>query len=38
MTVCEFVGHALVRVSGACTMRDNGVFSHDCARCGRTLD
>ena len=38
MTVCEFVGHAPVRVSRACTMRDNGVFSHDCARCGRTLD
>ena len=39
MSVCEFAGtHVPVRVSRGCTLRDNGMFSHDCARCGRFLD
>ena len=37
MTTCELDGHIPVRVSRGC-LRDNGVYSHDCARCGCHLD
>ena len=38
MTVCQVAGHLPVRVSRGCCLRDNGIHSHDCARCGRFLD
>ena len=37
MTVCQLEGHVPVRVSRGC-LRDNGTYSHDCARCGGLLD
>ena len=37
VSLCELVGHEPVRVSRM-QPRDNGVYSHDCARCGRFLD
>ena len=34
---CQLAGHMPIRVARGC-MRDNGMHSHDCARCGRYLD
>ena len=37
MPACQLAGRVPLRVARGC-MRDNGMHSHDCARCGRYLD